>query len=259
MGLKADLGDFSRLASHDAKLSQLAARFRGMKPPRFASVFECLANAIACQQVSLTVGILLLNRLAEMFGPAADNDPQAHAFPQPEDLVAAVPKDLYELGFSRRKSEYIIDLARAMVAGTFDANRLVTLPNEAARAQLESMRGVGRWSAEYVLLRGLGRWDVFPGDDVGAANKLKHWLGLRKPPDYQGVHRRLARWRPNAGLVYFHLLLQGLAQAGYVKDCSENHPAQAAAHWRETCTSRFFGGFCNDDQTQASVRQTVPN
>jgi hypothetical protein len=81
-------------------------------------------------------------------------------------------------------------------------------------------RGVGRWTAEYVLLRGLGRVHVFPGDDVGARNNLRRWLRLKRTLDYEGVRRVLARWSSHAGLVYFHLLLDRLAEAGYLGDAS---------------------------------------
>jgi DNA-3-methyladenine glycosylase II len=69
---------------------------------------------------------------------------------------------------------------------------------------------VGRWTAEYVLLRGLGRLHVFPGDDVGGRNNLQRWLRRSKPFSYAALHRTLARWQPYAGLVYFHLLLDRL-------------------------------------------------
>jgi DNA-3-methyladenine glycosylase II len=75
---------------------------------------------------------------------------------------------------------------------------------------LRTLRGVGRWTAEYVLLRGLGRLHVFPGDDVGARNNLQRWLGLLEPLDYEGAQRTLAQWAPFQGLVYFHLLLRSL-------------------------------------------------
>jgi DNA-3-methyladenine glycosylase II len=67
-----------------------------------------------------------------------------------------------------------------------------------------------------VLLRGLGRLDVFPGDDVGAHNKLRRFFGLEGPLDYETVQELVARWQPYAGVVYFHLLLDSLAQAGVV-------------------------------------------
>jgi DNA-3-methyladenine glycosylase II len=81
-------------------------------------------------------------------------------------------------------------------------------------ARLCALRGVGRWTAEYVLLRGLGRLHVFPGDDVGARNKLQRWLGLLEPLDYDGVQRTLAKWQPFQGLVYLHLLLKALQLEG---------------------------------------------
>jgi DNA-3-methyladenine glycosylase II len=83
-----------------------------------------------------------------------------------------------------------------------------------ARQRLLDLRGIGRWSAEYVLLRGLGRLHVFPGDDVGAQKHLARWLGRSRPLDYAGVARAVERWQPYAGLVYFHLLLNKLSEVG---------------------------------------------
>lgn len=65
-----------------------------------------------------------------------------------------------------------------------------------------------------MLLRGLGRLQVFPGDDVGAQKSLARWLGRSSPLDYAAVQRAAEAWRPYAGLVYFHLLLKGLARSG---------------------------------------------
>src|SRR6185312_12509422 len=83
LGLQIDLSAFYQFASHQAKLGPLARRFRGMRPPRFPSVFEALINATACQQMSLTVGILLLNRLTAACGCAwVENGAMVHAFPR---------------------------------------------------------------------------------------------------------------------------------------------------------------------------------
>ena len=141
-----------------------------MKPPRFASVFEGLINAIACQQLTLTVGIRLLNRLARACGTGFDGGGVvAHAFPRPEDLVNVSPATLRALGFSRQKGRAILELARSVAEGTLDLELLSALPDEAAVARLRELRGVGRWTAEYVLLRGLGRVHVFPGTTWGPA------------------------------------------------------------------------------------------
>ena len=88
------------------------------------------------------------------------------------------------------------------------------------------LRGVGRWTAEYVLLRGLGRLDIFPGNNVGARKKLAQFLRKKKPLDYEGVRRAVAAWQPYAGLVYFHLLLARITMAGWL--CA--HPVQVRHH-----------------------------
>ena len=219
LGLELDLSNFYRLAAGDPFLHTLAARFRGLKPPRFPTLFECLVNAIACQQLTLTVGIRLLNRLADAHGtpPPASN---TRAFPLPTQLADRSPDALRPLGFSGAKSRSIIELAARVGNGMFDAAAIETLDDAAALAALLRLRGVGRWTAEYALLRGLGRLHVFPGDDVGARNNLTRWLDRREPLDYAGVQAAVRGWEPFAGLVYFHLLLANLADQGILAESS---------------------------------------
>ncbi len=218
LGLELDLSAFYAQAKDDPFLRPLARRFRGLKPPRFPTLFECLVNAIACQQLTITVGIRLLNRLAEAYGTASGED--TRAFPLPAQLAGLAPEALNSLGFSRAKARSIVELAAGITAGTFDPATVETLDDRAALAALMRLRGVGRWTAEYALLRGLGRLHVFPGDDVGARNNLARWLGRRAPLDYAGVRAAVRRWQPFAGLVYFHLLLANLAERGMLSEKS---------------------------------------
>jgi DNA-3-methyladenine glycosylase II len=211
LGFDRCLADFYRAANDDPLLGRLAHDFRGLKPPRFPSLFEALVNAFACQQVTLTLGIHLLNRLAETYGASLEQDGvRAFAFPSPGDLVACEPDRLRALGFSRQKAAAIIELARALAEHRLDLDELEDLDDAAAVDRLRALRGVGRWTAEYALLRGLGRLHVFPGDDIGARNNLQRWLGLLEPLDYDGVRCALGGWAPIQGLVYLHLLLRGL-------------------------------------------------
>lgn len=222
LGLEVDLSAFYRVAEADSRLGPLVRRFRGVKPPRLPSVFETLVNAIACQQITLTQGIRLLNRLAATYGPvaavAATGDSAAHAFPRPRDLAGLEPQDRKALGFSTQKGRALVEAAEAIAQGKLDLEALAGVDDDTAMARLLALRGVGRWTAEYVLLRGLGRTHIFPGDDVGARNNLARWLGLAEPLDYARVARTLAVWKPYGGLIYFHLLLDRLAQAGYLPD-----------------------------------------
>ena len=179
-------------------------------------MFECVANAIACQQLTLTVGITLLNRLAESHGPPGPSRAGDHAFPDPGDLAGEDPAALRELGFSTRKASALIEVARRIAGGALDLETLRDADNDAASLALQQLGGVGRWSAEYALLRGLGRLEVFPGDDVGARNNLVRRLGLASPLDYEGVRDAVARWAPFAGLAYFHLLAERIEDAGWL-------------------------------------------
>jgi DNA-3-methyladenine glycosylase II len=214
LGLRVDVSAFAAMAAADPVLGPLAERMRGLRPPRFPTVFEALVNGVACQQLSLTVGIHLLNRLTAGHGRSAADDPDGpRAFPDPAALAALRPEELKRHGFSATKARTIIDSAQAIATGRLDLEALDRLDDVAAVERLTGLHGIGRWTAEYVLLRGLGRLHVFPGDDVGAQNKLKRLLEIETRLDYQAVRRLVARWHPFAGVVYFHLLLDSLTRS----------------------------------------------
>jgi DNA-3-methyladenine glycosylase II len=234
LGLRTDIAAFYSLASRDAALGPLAQRFRGMKPPRFATIFESVITAMASQQVTKALSVLLLNRLAVRYGQTIHaGESVVYAFPRAEDLTTVSPTDLRQLGFSLQKGRAMIEFARAIALKGLNLEDLTELPDEKAIECLCRLRGVGRWSAEYVLLRGLGRTHVFPGDDVGARKNLQRWLNFVKPLDYAGVHRTVERWHPYGGLVYFHLLLDRLDEAGFLA-VGTSHPQTGCGNHIET-------------------------
>jgi len=218
LGLEHDLSDFYRVASKDKILGPLVERLRGMKPVRFPTFFEAFANAIACQLVSLSAGMHVLNRIAEAYGETRRAaGATMHSFATASNIARADRESLRVLGLSRQKADYLIDLARlAIDPSNRDFDYLTTLDDAAAIARLLEIRGVGRWTAEYVLLRGAGRIKIFPGDDVGGRNALFKWLGATDQPNYNSVRRLLGRWHPYAGLVYLHLLVDHLLTDGVV-------------------------------------------
>jgi DNA-3-methyladenine glycosylase II len=208
LGLDLDLSGFYMRAARDPVLNELAERYRGLKPPRFPSGFECLLNAVACQQLSIAAGLTILSRLAAAAGAPIG---PLHVFPTPSDVLRLPPSALRLLGFSERKAETILELARAAAAGELELETLGQLDDVAVIEALVRHPGIGRWSADYVLLRGLGRLNIFPQSDVGALNGLRSFLaasGCNESP-----HEALVSWAPDAGLVYFHLLLRGLEHA----------------------------------------------
>ena len=90
------------------------------------------------------------------------------------------------------------------------------MTNDEAIKFLSSLHGIGRWSAEYVLLRGMGRVNIFPGDDVGAKNNLQRLFHMDKRPSYADIKEMTSQWHPFEGLVYFHLLLEKLHARGII-------------------------------------------
>ncbi len=215
LGLQIDLTGWYRIAGSDARLRPLAHRFEGMKPPRFPTMFEAVVNAFACQQLSLEVGLELLNRLASISSARLEAPcDTCYGFPTPHEVARIRPDRYKALGFSGQKVRALLGLARAIARREVDLEWLRQQDDSVVRQRLLEFRGVGRWTSEYVLLRGLGRLNVFPGDDVGAQKRMARWLGRSRSLDYAGVGRVVEGWQPFSGMVYFHLLLEGLSQAG---------------------------------------------
>ena len=217
-GLCIPLDEFYKFAAREKNLKALAERFRGVKPPRFPSLYEALVNGVSCQQLSLTVGIILQNRLAQNYGlPFSRNGDIFYSFALPERVARSNVPKLRQLGFSRQKAEALLDLSGKIAGEQINLQQYESLADDVLLEKLYQLRGVGRWTGEYALLRGLGRIHIFPGDDVGAKNKLRTLLRLKQPPDYEAVKRLREKWKPFAGFIYFHLLLDGLADRGLLK------------------------------------------
>jgi DNA-3-methyladenine glycosylase II len=228
LGLDLDLSVFYTRAARDRVLNELAERYRGLKPPRFPTVFECLLNAVSCQQLSIAAGLTILSRLTATAGASCG---ALHAFPTPSDVLGLPPSALRTLGFSERKAETILGLAAAAAAGELELETLEQLGDAAVIKALVRQPGIGRWSADYVLLRGLGRLHVFPQSDVGALNGLRSFLAASGLAE--STHTALARWAPDAGLVYFHLLLRGLEQASELLICGRRTGRRTTGPARE--------------------------
>ena len=213
LGVDIDLSDFHRLAAADAVLAPLASKLLGLQPPRYISLFEALTNAVTCQQITLTAGLRILGRLADACGARLGD---AISFPLPENVTELSAEDLIGLGYSRQKARAMVELSALTVQGELDRSVIAELTNEDAVERLRQLFGVGRWSAEYALLRGDGRLGIFPGDDVGVRKYLEQWLGLERRLDYAGVSRVLETWQPFGGMIYLHLLTASLVDSGHV-------------------------------------------
>ena len=203
LGLEFDLDAFARwAATADATLATLVSALAGFRPPLAPDPFESLVTSITAQQVSLFAAFAIRNRLLERFGDAADH---AIAFPTRERLAGARPDELLVLGFSLRKAEYVLSLARS----DLDLGALAGLPDDEVKARICAERGLGEWTADWFLARHLARPRAWPAGDLGLRKAVsRFYLGGRVAPTEE-VRAIRARFDPYQNLTA-HYLLTGM-------------------------------------------------
>jgi DNA-3-methyladenine glycosylase II len=214
LGLDVDPGPLERLVEAERRLGPTALALRGMRPPRFAGLFETFASVVPFQQVSLDAGVAVVGRIVERFGTSLEHDGRRfHAFPTARVIARAHPDALRACGMSLRKAETLRNIAAAIESGEVTEAKLSRLGSADAIRFLEALKGVGPWTAGLVLLRGLGRLDVFPSGDVGATRGLSRLLLLEPGPTLDRVVQRFGDRR---GYLYFYSLGASLLSKGLV-------------------------------------------
>jgi DNA-3-methyladenine glycosylase II len=197
LGLEFDLDAFYAWARKDAVLRRLTKALAGFRPPLAPDPFETLVTSITAQQVSLFSAFAIRNRLIERFGRRVG---EAYSFPTAQRLRRATEDDLLRLGFSRRKAEYVLGLAREPV----DLAALASLPDDEVKAQLVAVRGLGEWTADWYLARHLARPRAWPAGDLGLRKAVEAYY-----PEAGDVRAFGERFEPFQNLSA-HYLLTGL-------------------------------------------------
>jgi DNA-3-methyladenine glycosylase II len=197
-----------------AWLAPLVAGARGVKPPRYPTLWEACVNAIVYQQVSIHAAGAILRRVIERHAaPVAVGAERLYAFPGPQTIVDADAEQLRAMGLSIHKVVSVRAVARAILDGALDEVSLAQLPTPELMAQLVVHRGIGPWTAAVVALRGFGRLDLFPMNDSGVARSVRDLSG-RTDVDVEALLALLGKQR---GMLYYHLLLGRLAARGDVE------------------------------------------
>jgi DNA-3-methyladenine glycosylase II len=170
LGLSFDLATFWEWARGDEVLAKLAEPLVAYRPPLAPDPWEALVTAITAQQVSLSSATAVRGRFVERFGDAYD---LAWSFPRRELVANARVDDLASVGFSRRKAEYVLGLAQSEL----DLDALSVLADEEVVQAITSVRGLGRWTADWFLARALGRADAWPAGDLGLRKAVSRFYG----------------------------------------------------------------------------------
>ena len=206
LGLHADPEPFERHVAASPRLAPLVAGRLGLRIPQTPDLFDGLTWVIVGQQINLAFAYVLRRRLAERVGvPVSEGIGGVLAPPSAEAVANLTVEELGRMQFSRRKAEYLIGAAQKIVAGELDLARLATLPPEEAEAGLVAVRGIGRWSAQYLMMRAFGLEDCVPVGDAGLVKGLARFFGL---PDRPGPAETLELMRPFApyrSWATFHL------------------------------------------------------
>jgi DNA-3-methyladenine glycosylase II len=201
LGELFDLDAFYRWSRRaDPVVRRLAEALAGFRPPLAPNPFESLVTSITAQQVSLFAAFSIRNRFIERYGIRAKH---AYSFPTRELVARAKEDDLFALGFSRRKAEYVVGLARS----DLDLDGLAELPDEEVKARIVAERGLGEWTADWFLARHLARPRAWPWGDLGLRKAVAAFYG--------DVDVRAAgeRFEPFQNLTA-HYLLTGLRMVG---------------------------------------------
>ena len=168
------------------------ARRRG----RPGDAYGSLVRTIVGQQLSTKAARTIYERLVALLG---------HGPPIPQEILAAEEDDLRAVGLSRQKVRYLRDLARHVLDGELEFDRLDELSDEEVAREVTAVKGLGRWSADMFLMFHLGRPDVLPVGDLGIRRAVERAYGLPGLPDEDALRSIAGPWRPHRTLACLYL------------------------------------------------------
>jgi DNA-3-methyladenine glycosylase II len=227
LGLDVDPIPLQHVLEGERTFRDTARALLGLRPPRFASLFEAFARVVPFQQLSLEAGVAIVARLVTTFGECIEHDARRfYAFPTPHAIAEARLASLRACGLSGRKAQTLRDLARTVESGAVTEEQLARMSTRVALSTLTELPGIGPWSAGLVLLRGLGRIDVFPPGDVGAMRGLRALMRRGPQAPLGPIIERFGEYR---GYLYFCALGASLLSKGLIHAASDQHYPRAAS------------------------------
>jgi DNA-3-methyladenine glycosylase II len=158
-----------------------------------------LARALVSQQLSVKAAATIFARFVALFPDAADG------FPTPAQVLQVPLETMRQVGLSRQKAAYLQDLCGRVERGELALDLLDALSDEEVMQTLTAVKGIGRWTAEMILIFELRRPDVLPVDDVGLLRSLQKVYRLRRRPSPAQVLRIGEKWRPYRSVASWYL------------------------------------------------------
>jgi DNA-3-methyladenine glycosylase II len=206
LGLPFDLDAFRNWALADATMAMVVGSVPGFRPTLNPQPFEALVVAITAQQISLHAAASIRGNLVERYGVQHEH---AWAFPTRERIQELRPRHFTPLGFSRAKAEYVLELAHS----DLDLDGLGLLDDDEVIGRLTSVRGLGRWTADWFLARHLARPHAWPAGDLGVRKAVSTFYAAGRSLTIEEVRRMSERFAPFENLSA-QFLLAGARMAG---------------------------------------------
>ncbi|SIN93062.1 DNA-3-methyladenine glycosylase family protein [Chitinophaga niabensis] len=201
MHLDGSMEGFYAFAAKDPLLAPLVRSFNGLRLIGIPDLFEAITWTITGQQINLSFAYTLKQRLVQTFGYALEDH---YLYPHPAVIASLQPEDLTVMQFSRTKAEGIIRVAKLMAAGELTEEVLQQMPYEQARETLVAIKGIGNWSANYVLMKFAQHPQALPLEDAGLHNALRNQLNLAAKPALSEVKAFTQHWQNHAAYATFY-------------------------------------------------------
>ncbi|HUG48064.1 MAG TPA: hypothetical protein VMP67_06590 [Candidatus Limnocylindria bacterium] len=198
--LAGDVAALAALAAEDPAIGALARRYPGLRPVLLRDPFTALVRSISAQQVNLRWAAEVRRRICRRFGHRHELEGESAHSLDARILASAAEPELRALGLTGAKSRSVLACARAASEGRLELAKLAALDDEEVSARLTALPGIGRWSADWFLVRTLGRPRVV-GGDLGVRKAVGRLYGAGALPGEAEVRRLTAHWGVAAAMA----------------------------------------------------------
>lgn len=205
--LNTDLTAFYQLLANNPTVADMRTHYHGLRLVAMPDLFEAIVWGIIGQQINLTFAYKLKRRLVERYGTLLEFEGETYyIFPSPEVLTGADVAELRGLQLSNSKAAYLVNIAQNFADGHLSNEILLALPDFPAQQKyLTAIKGVGVWTANYVLMKSLGERTCIPYGDAGLLNALLRKQLIAHKQDAAGFNSFFDGFKGWEAYVVFYL------------------------------------------------------
>ncbi len=203
LGFNQDTRGFENLAAESTVVQRLLVKGRALRIPQTGDPWEGMLWSIVGQQVNYRFAATMKRRITELAGTKVSHG--LICVPTAEQVSRLEISDLTPLQFSAKKAEYLIDAARRVIDGDLRLDAMPEMPATKVERQLMKTKGIGPWSANYLMMRACGFMDCTPLGDTGLTSALQRLFELEIRPDQPRTVELMQRFAPYRSLATYHL------------------------------------------------------